>query len=621
MTAFYYYSNQPSRLPRRWNIAVRLVVGVVFASLLCRGTSALCETNDGGADQLVETALDLMHRGQFDDALVKLQQAEAISPNRKTTRKAFEELTDLINSRVDVLLKEAASAFMDQGDGKDKHGYRKAMGRLEEAQKIGGRRDLVLYDLGLTAHRLKNDEAAAKFIQECLDLIPENKNKREVAALLAEIETGHENINVTKALRKDVERFNALVVTDEPYSPTASRKRDAQLCQGIQSLKESLPNSASLLFDLAKCAELDGRLNDVERFLKSYTIVAPAAVDDEDVRIRLESLFAIDAVAGATARDIQIHYANAARALGVRRLNRVRDEYKAALQLDPTLAETQWQLAIFYTSCGNLYEARRILDTLLRNPLASRRQKQAAGEILDTIESDRARYDQIVAEGRIRLTSASGAPSMALRQRSLNDIADLLEPASNLFPNAWEMNDLLAYVYEQTGNQRLALRSLDVLWANDKPVYFDAEIRVGDKTKKLVARKQEPLAAHRVEVMSDSSLRIAGLNSGTIRAAEIDSVETTGAGQLRIELKDGQIVLLNVADTHVGRFLYPVESSDMDWSFAGSRRLGKTTRLVHSIERDAAAASKSSSQQGCAHPGKVPRPFKRQIRVREIYLD
>jgi tetratricopeptide (TPR) repeat protein len=319
------------------------------------------------------------------------------------------------------------------------------------------------------------------------------------------------------------------------------------LCAEIESLKDLLRDSPALTFDLAKCAEMEADQQAATDFLERYVSLAPGALDRKDVRVKLDFLSTLDEMKSTTGDLIRKHYANAARALEVQRLDIALDEYLAADKLAPGSPETQWRLGQLYESCGNTRRTKEILGDLYSNPAASAEQRQEAQAILDSVDSLRARYDRTIAEARASasdLKAQADHLSLPLRADRLATVAELLAPAVEVFRNAWEVNELLAYVHEHSGNQRLLFRSLDVMWANGRPVSFDANVRAGSGKGKQAAAKQPPVPS-RIDVMPDS-FEVRALGYGPINRESVKRIETTRAGVIRVELSDARVILMTI---------------------------------------------------------------------------
>jgi len=556
-------------------------------ALLCFCFIALATTPQGyakgddpnklKAQLLVKEALSLVNTDNvdetaFDQARDKLRRAEELDPGGKVTKPAFSALQKKIQEEVTSLIREAEGDFLQPDDPSNPgFHYDLAESALRKADSIGGANALVYYDLAVIADRRgQKDKAeeyqdeAAEYLALCLDIMPDGKRKQEVEMLQAALITGTASQSILPPLHDQVARFNSLASQPEPYSRSEAQKRDSVLCGQLHQFAPALPDNPAVVLDLAKCAELDAEQQNAEQLYGKYITMAHGALNAPEVRAKLQAYSDLDTLPRDIRSQIQQHYSNAEKALAIRRLDIAKSEYQEAKKLDPTFSETYLRLAVFYDSCGNLELTRQTLASLaaLHNvPVEDQREAQA---LLQSLSSRRARYDQHIAEAKTVIEDLNNRwynLSIPLRIDRLNDAITFLTPAAEIFPNGWELAEQLAYIYELLANQRLALRCLDVMWFNDKPVYFYADVRIGSTTGKASAKRQNSIRS-RVDVYP-GYFTMETVDASKIFLEQIKSIETTPSGQLRVDTKDARVILLNLQSMNLLRGLG--DDSDCHW--------------------------------------------------------
>ena len=520
------------------------IIGILLCSLAVQQSSlaALDQKRESTKD-IVRQAESMIERRMFEDARAQLLKADQLSPDSTDVRKALQKLQKALNEAVNQDLTDASAAF----NRKTPEGYEKAKGLLEDALNLGGSCDVLCFDLAQIYERLGELPKAIEYLARSLDVMPDGKGKEQVQEKLSELTVGQQPAPVTGAVNHLISGFNRLAAQPKPATMQAQRLRNKQICSIARQLSERLPENPTVVFNSAKCAELEVSAQDAMGLWKKYTVLAPNALDNEVVRKKLEVFSALDDAIPDKREEIKLHYLLAEEALDARRLDIALSEYRIAEQLDPTLPESKLKLGLLYDSCGNVDQASAILGELRELAKATPEQREIAEERLDTLVSRRAIYDGQVAQARAAVDDLLlhyNSYSLLGRRRELEQISVLLQPAWKIFPYGWEINELLAPVYEEMGNERLAMRSRDVMWLSGKPVSFYANVRIGAKSGKQAAKRQAPING-RIEIMPEY-FQIIGGTEGPISSSMIHSIETTGAGALAVYLQDGRMILMDM---------------------------------------------------------------------------
>ena len=296
-------------------------------------------------------------------------------------------------------------------------------------------------------------------------------------------------------------------------SGTNNRHR-ASLCNSLGELKSVLTTSPSALFDLANCAETNGRATEAVRLLGKYLEAAPTALDADETRTRIAELQSLLTLPGQNGIEVRRLYASAYGELSERKYDRAVADLAKARELAPEFPLTTWKLALYYEAIGDIDRAREHL-TRFRQLASEQAAKDEADLHLSTLEAKRTKYDEevdatedIVADlfsRSLKLSFNGSENRSALRvrrahakkkeeakarnrvggfaipypyaQQQLSRASAHLQVALALFPLGAEANELMGLVFLQANDGQWAMRSFDVVASQGLPVSFYAEMR------------------------------------------------------------------------------------------------------------------------------------------------
>jgi tetratricopeptide (TPR) repeat protein len=163
----------------------------------------------------------------------------------------------------------------------------------------------------------------------------------------------------------------------------------------------------AMLFNLAKCAESEGRLDDATRLLTDYGQVAPMAADADEVKARLvvlKGLSSLPAPKGALVRTL---YASAGRHVDTRAYDQAIADYQKADEAMPEFAESKRRLATLVEAQGQVERARDVaLGELVGDTIEDNR--QANQVIVDSLDAEKKQYDEFVGAARQLLNDLIG---------------------------------------------------------------------------------------------------------------------------------------------------------------------------------------------------------------------
>jgi tetratricopeptide (TPR) repeat protein len=286
------------------------------------------------------------------------------------------------------------------------------------------------------------------------------------------------------------------------------------LCNALGDLKGALVNRPSGVFDLANCADSNGRAAEAVRLLEKYLEMSPSALDGDEVRTRIADLKAQLTLPGASGIEIRRLYASIYDSLAERKYDRALADLQKANALAPEFALTQWNLGLLYEAIGNVEKARTNFTTY-QQLVAEQKAKDEAALHLSTLDAKKKKYDEEIDEAEdivsdlfaraMKLSFDGSEKRSALRvrrarvkkkeenkarnrvggfaipfayaQQKLGRASEHLQIALALFPLGAEANELMGLVFLQANDGRSAIKSFDVVASQGLPVSFYAEMR------------------------------------------------------------------------------------------------------------------------------------------------
>ena len=138
-----------------------------------------------------------------------------------------------------------------------------------------------------------------------------------------------------------------------PHSNTSAGHRSS-LCNALGELKGTLATSPSATFNLANCAETNGRTAEAVRLLEKYLEMAPKALDADEVHARIADLKSLLTLPGQNGVEVRRLYASAYGSLAERKYDRALADFNKAGELAPEFPLTKWKLALLYEAMGNI---------------------------------------------------------------------------------------------------------------------------------------------------------------------------------------------------------------------------------------------------------------------------
>ena len=602
--------------------------------LLCSGLAAEDQekTQKKALEAQVKTmtaeAESLEKAGQLAEARIKYAESQALIEMKGVTD-ALKRLDEEIQKRVKNTLSDSRKLY-------ELRKFKQAATALDEAMKLQAFQPVLAYDLALCYHQLGERDKALEYLGKAKSGTADPKQKQKLQQLLTFFTTEEIGLALSDSDKDRVIRVNRLAesigleasLEDEAGEETSfseatpsssellstnspatahnstSAGHRSSLCNALGELKGTLATSPSATFNLANCAETNGRPAEAVRLLEKYLEMTPHTLDADEVRARVADLKSLLTLPGQNGGDIRRLYASAYGSLAERKYDRALADFNKADQLAPEFALTKWKLALFYEAMGSIDRAR---DYFARYQELTSDQgaKDEANLHLTTLDAKRTRYDQEIDEAddlvsdlfnRAMNLSFNGSENhsalrakrarvkkkddqnkarnrvggfaipFAYAQQQLARASEHLRIALALFPLGAEANQLMGLVFLQANDGYSATKSFDVVASQGLPVAFYAEMR-GHKQDQAVKcelsrdrlrliilssydKKGKPAPPSKPAgedglgdmVMDPAAPRQQGFDSLDMTLGEIKKVETD-KGLLKLKLAQQEITL------------------------------------------------------------------------------
>lgn len=370
-----------------------------------------------------------------------------------------------VDAEIDKLIKkelEAASTLYAAGK------YDQALARLDATLPLREIDASVLYNRALIMHKQGKQVDAVKHLDTAQRIVANDKERMRLSQLKTQWETGETLQPHPPAREEQIKDVNEIFAAGEG---------GAETCKRLRAMADSLSKSPSLVFNLAKCAEDAGELEEASRLLDRYLTLAPEAVDAGLTKRDLDDVRELESRAG---RNIIALYGEADRAARQGQYKRAIESLTRALDASADLPDTHLRLARLHQGAGNSdsarnhyqkflsLESREVLLPPVRDELAALEQRSAEYQALVGPSSDRlqAWLHRYLVDGRPMGSAAS--------QQELRSIAEQLQKAAVMMPLATDLNRMLGQIHLIDGNYPAARKAFSVVAEAGEPVWFYA---------------------------------------------------------------------------------------------------------------------------------------------------
>jgi tetratricopeptide (TPR) repeat protein len=608
---------------------------ILLVFVLCSAAAAenLEKTQKKELEAQVKTitreAERLEKTGQLAEARIKYAESQALIETKDVTE-ALKRLDEEIHQRVKDTLSQSRKLY-------ESHKFKEAATALDEGMKLQAFQPVIAYDLALCYYQLGELNKALEYLGRAEAGAADPKQKQRLLQLLAVFTTGEKGLSVNDSDKDRISRVNrlsesigveayledaggdeeSLSEADTPSAQPSSLKTNvpasthsntnagkrSSLCDALSGLKGTLASSPAATFNLANCAETNGRAAEAVRLLEKYLVMAPNALDAEEARARIADLKSLLSLPGQNGIEIRRLYASVYGSLAERKYDRALADLNKADGVAPEFALTKWKLGLLYEAMGDIDRARENF-TRYQQLASEQSAKDEAALHLSTLDAKRTKYDEEVDEAEdivadlfnrsMKLAFNGSENRSALRvkrarvkkkeenkaknrvggfaipfpyaQQQLARASEHLQIALALFPLGAEANELMGLVFLQANDSHSAIKSFDIVASQDLPVSFYAEMR-GHKQDQAVKcelsrdrlrliflssydKKGNPAPPSKPAgddglgdmVMDPSTPRQEGFDSLDVTLSEIKKVETD-KGLLKLKLTQQEITL------------------------------------------------------------------------------
>jgi tetratricopeptide (TPR) repeat protein len=548
--------------------------------------------------------------GQLAEARAKYAESQALIEMKDVTE-AIKHLDEEIHKRVKDTLNESHKLY-------ESRKFKEAATALDEAMKLQAFQSVLTYDLALCYYQLGERNKALEFLGKAKAGTADPKQKQKLSQLITYFTTGENGLSVNDSDKDRIARVNRLSenigvdafledaageeeASSEGGTPSAQAASQAppktnipvstrgntaashrsSLCDALGELKVTVVSSPSATFNLANCAETNGRTAEAARLLEKYLEMAPAALDVDEAHVRIADLKSLLSLSGQNGIEIRRLYASVYSSLAERKYDRALTDLNKAGELAPEFALTRWKLALLYEAMGEVDRARENFTRYVQ--LTSEQSaKDEAALHLSTLDAKRSKYDEEVDaagdivsdlfnramnltfngsenrsalrvrrarvkkkedEGKARSKVGGFAIPFAYAQQQLSRASEHLQIALALFPLGAEANELMGLVFMQANDGSSAIRSFDVVASQGLPVSFYAEMR-GHKQDQAVKCE---LSRDKIRLISLSSYDKNGKPAPPSKPAGED-----GLGDLVVEANASRQQVFDSLDLALG---------------------------------------------------------------------
>ena len=430
--------------------------------------------------------------------------------------KGLERIAQAADQQVKTLMTDAAQAYGAEN-------FTKAAELLDTAGALHPGNLAIGCNLALTKYQQGNRDEALPLLAQCVGAVRDKEPRRQLAELYTALVTG-DRLNVAPpGIRPQVARLNDAMLAqtdkDVPNDEDADAPSAAAvgLCAQMKAVQAGLVKNPAMTFNLAGCAESEGRLGDAIRLLTDYREAVPTALDASEVQARLAVLKNLSALPDPRGSIVRALYASAERHVDARGYDQAIADYQKADEAMPEFAESKRRLASLLEAQGQVDRARTYWQqVLLAETIDESRQQTQL--IVDGLDAEKTQYTALVGLARQLLQDLVGRAVLegepvgriyaAYRLQLANE---QIRSAEALFPLGSEANLLRAFTCSQMNDFRCVRASFDAQRALTLPVSFYGAVFY--KAAEPKDRAKQPRTYGKFE-----------FENGTLRFAEISTV-------------------------------------------------------------------------------------------------
>jgi tetratricopeptide (TPR) repeat protein len=396
-------------------------------------------------------------------------------------------------------------------EGGDFTGAQKELESLRAAQPESR---IILYDLALVSLRQGQRDQALAYQQEALRGVMHPYQRRALDELGEEILYGRGMTDKMSLSLADV------LPAPVGSSRDPAERADAEIntvCPNVKQRHAEMIDNPSGVFNLAQCAEYEGRLEEADKFYKQYLEMAPEALDRDSVALRVSEIDTFNGLdVSSPARQM---YHAGVRALMTGDFNAANQLFAALSSGGPGSRVGLLQSGVLALLAGRHSQAEKYLGNLLDQE-TNTDMRDYIGHLLKT-------------EGAGDNEFIAGIKEVLkfIQEYDFVQASEAIQKPLRIYPLSPAVNALAAFIALNTNNYPAARRAMDNLWAQGQPVFFYAAVKSSSQKQEMVYRVQ----------ISPDKVVLAPLRAGAKMAELVermqegkpqDTTETTSAGSV-----------------------------------------------------------------------------------------
>jgi len=273
-------------------------IGLIAAAALgwptfCAGAAAAQDSAQQKADAqqakaIAKEAEALVKAKKFPEARAKYIEVLRLDNSTEYTAKLAR-----VDAEIDGIIKkklQAAESHFAAGK------YQEAIARLDETRLLREDDPAVLYNRALIAYKLGDKPAAVATLDRAVDTVGSGPERVRLLQLKTQWETGEQAHAPAAGTEQVVKDLNDALANADDVS-------DA--CTKMRALAGGVRRTPSLVFNLAKCAEEEGKLEEASRLLDEYLTLAPDATDRQATQSNLDEARDLELAFGVDLLELQ----------------------------------------------------------------------------------------------------------------------------------------------------------------------------------------------------------------------------------------------------------------------------------------------------------------------------
>ena len=468
-------------LPRRAIVLCVLLIAAQLSPVAADNQPRKAKESE--AKRLVALGRTAEKQGRLIEARRQYLASEHVLFNTDA-EEGLARIAEAARDQVKAMMADAAQAYTTEN-------FAKAAQLLESAAALHPGHLGIGCNLALTRYQQDNRGQALALLDHCVGALQDKEPRRQLAELYTALQTGDRQTVTPPAISQRIALLNHAILKegdqdgqldDDDVDEPAGSASEAGLCAQMKALQGALVDNPAMVFNLAKCAESEGRFADAASLLTKYIERAPRAADLDEVRARLTLLNSLSSLPDPQGSLVRTSYANAAKHIQTRSYDRAIVEYQIADEAMPAFTESKRRLANLVGAQGQVEQARAYWQqVILADPIDE--SKQQAQIIIDSLDAGKAQYEELIGGARqilhdlVGRSFLEGEPvSRVYAAYRLQLANEKIESAAYLFPLASEVNLLQAFTCAQLNDFRCVRASFDALRSLTRPVSFYAAV-------------------------------------------------------------------------------------------------------------------------------------------------